>query len=275
MQIADVQAGMTVLEVGPGKGIITRELAKRVGRGGRVVAAELDGRLAAELRKKFSTTPQIEVVQQNILQFDLQKLGDDYHIVSNVPFNITADLLPYLLNPSSGARTAHLILQRDALTGRNKSGQETETFKSLLIKPLYTIAVAHRFSKTDFSPKPSVETALFAFERRTTPLIAKTQYDVYADFLAFVSKDRVGEGAWRKLFGQRQLMAQLPLQHGRGLKSQSIDGILAAFTLFAKLKFKKQKIVSGALKRLREEQQRRLQISRAGGHHRSRRRPRT
>lgn len=267
VRLAEIKSGMTVLEIGPGKGIITRVLAKAVGENGRVVAVELDGRLSAELQKSFHTSPSIQIVHQNILKFDLAMLGERYHIVSNIPFNITSDLLTFLLNPTSGAATAHLILQRDTLIGTNKGGHDTETFKSLLIKPLYTIEAVHQFARTDFTPKPTVETALFAFERRAEPLVA--QYDLYADFLAFVSKDRVGEGAWRKLFSKRQLAAQSTLQQGRGLKSQSLTGVLAAF---ADLHTAKQKIVRGAMRQLREEQKRHTKINRAGGHHRSKRR---
>lgn len=268
VQIAAIERGMTVLEVGPGKGIITRELAKRVGMTGRVVAVELDGRLSAEIRQKFQSTPQIEIVNQDILQFNLSTLSQPYHIVSNIPFNITSDLLSHLLNLTTGATSAHLILQRDTLIGTNKVGAETETFKSLLIKPLYEIAAVHTFVRSDFSPQPSVETALFAFKRRAEGLVSAEKYPLYADFLAFISKDRVGEGAWRKLFSKRQLAQLTNLQHGRGLKSQSLTGILAAFD---QLPTAKQPVITGAMHQLRTEQQRREKINRAGGHHRSKR----
>ncbi len=269
VDLAEIGAGMTVLEIGPGKGIITRELGKRVGETGRVVAVELDAELSAELRTKFRASPQVTIVQQDILQFDRQRLGQNYHVVSNIPFNITSDLLTFLLNLTNGATTAHLILQRDAIVGQDKGGNATETFKSLLIKPLYAVAIAHDFSKADFSPRPSVETALFAFKQLAEPLIDVADYALYADFLAFVSKDRVGEGAWRKLFSKRQLAALPAVAHGRGLKSQSFDGMVGAFELFLNANKSKHKIVAGMLHQLRDEQQRRLKINRAGGHHRS------
>jgi hypothetical protein len=107
--------------------------------------------------------------------------------------------------------------------------------------------------------------------RRPEPLIDPAHYDLYGDFLAFVSKDRVGEGAWRKLFSKRALAAQTALQAGRGLKSQRLDGILTTFGAFTQLDRSRQVVVSGAMRQLRDEQQRRLTINRAGGHHRSKR----
>ncbi|PJF21044.1 MAG: 16S rRNA (adenine(1518)-N(6)/adenine(1519)-N(6))-dimethyltransferase RsmA, partial [Phototrophicales bacterium] len=89
-QLADI-----VLEIGPGEGIITRELVKRVKH---VVAVELDAKLAQQLRD----IPGVQVVQGDILQYDLTNLSAGYSVFSNVPFNITSDLLEYILNPQTG-----------------------------------------------------------------------------------------------------------------------------------------------------------------------------
>ncbi|PJF21799.1 MAG: hypothetical protein CUN56_09225, partial [Phototrophicales bacterium] len=148
--------------------------------------------------------------------------------------------------------------------------QNGETFKSLLIKPLYTLTVAHTFSRGDFKPQPSVDTALFAFDKRPTPLIASQHYAIYKDFLAFVSKDRVGEGAWKKLFSKTQLHRLEHLVMGRGLKSQTLEGILDAFDTFMRLNQDKINIIQGAMSRLRAEQRRRDMLNQSGGHRRPR-----
>lgn len=272
VHLAKIEPGSTLLEIGPGKGIITAELARRVTAGGRVVAVELDANLVEELSRKFEHIPQVEILNENILQFGLERMGGAYDLFSNVPFNITSRLLEFLFNPSTGPDKAHLILQQDAIVGKNKEGSETETFKSMLIKPLYRVRVRHRFFKSDFRPRPSVETALFSFEKRATPLIDVARYELYKDFLAFVSKDRVGEGAWLKLFSKRQikrLVSQSGLMPNRGLKSQTVEAVVAAFDLFAALGGAKQKRVLGAMRMLRDEQSRMTEIAQAGGHHRS------
>jgi hypothetical protein len=184
-------------------------------------------------------------------------------------------LLEYLFDASVGPSSAHLILQTDTLLGAGERGLILETFKSLLIKPLYTIAVQHSFKRSDFSPSPNVDTALFRFERRQSPLIDPVQYDLYKDFLAFISKDRVGEGVWLRVFSRGQLQKQAKqagLILGRGIKMQSIGAIIAVFKMFAMGDKAKHVIVNGAMAALRTEQTRREQINRAGGH---RRPPRT
>src|SRR5690349_7736615 len=61
---ADLAPDDTVLEVGPGLGVLTWELLRRAGR---VVAVELDRRLAARLREEFAGAPNLAVVQADIL----------------------------------------------------------------------------------------------------------------------------------------------------------------------------------------------------------------
>jgi len=270
--LADLQHGDTVLEIGPGKGIITRQLAEAVGAEGRVVAVELDGRLATALAESLHTTPQVEVVTMDILRFPLHELPENYVVFSNIPFNITSDLLEYLFDPAVNPAQAHLILQQDSMIGVTERGATAETFKSMMIHPLYRVELAHPFAKSDFIPPPGVETGLFAFSRRATPLIDPADYDLYKDFLALVSKDRVGEGLWRKLFSKVQmdkLTETAGLVSGRGLKSQSAAGIIAAFEIFTREGRSRQDLARGAMAALRDEQARREDINRAGGHRRS------
>lgn len=181
-------------------------------------------------------------------------------------------MLEWLFNPETGPASAHLILQREALIERNKAGYTTETFKSLMIKPFYTVEAVHEFSRADFVPQPQVDTALFAFQRRDTPLIDDSSYALYMDFLAFVSKDRVGEGVWLKLFSKghlKQIADKHQLVYGRGLRTQSIEAITQAFHAFTQFEPSIQQRVQGAMQALREEQQHRERINKAGGHHRS------
>jgi len=266
---ANIQAGDTVVDIGAGKGIISAELANVVGTQGKVIGMELDKTLFAQLEKQFSDQPQVEVVCADVLAFEFGEIGR-YKVLANIPFSITSPLLEKLLTPDTGPLTAHLILQQNVLIGRDKKGRQTETFKSLLFAPFYDMTLTHTLSRSDFEPRPSVETALFGFTQRDTPLIKPSQFDLYKNFLAFVSRDRVGEGAWLKLFSKKQLKrlsAETELVLGRGLKSQSIEGIVAAFKLFSLSD--KQKTVADAMSKLRLEQQRRERINQKDGHRRA------
>ncbi|GEM_PF-1511871 len=271
VRLAGLRDGDTVLEIGPGKGIITRRLAEAVGAEGHVIAVELDASLAETLALLLRPMTQVEIINGDILRFPLADLPEDYVVFSNIPFNITSDLLEYLFDPAINPAQAHLILQKDSLVALNEQGEDVETFKSLMIHPLYEVEVAHPFLKSDFIPQPGVVTALFAFTRRSNPLIAPADYALYKDFLAMASKDRVGEGVWRKLFSKLQL-AKLTdgtgLVAGRGLKSQSAEAMLGAFGAFTHEGRSRHELVNGAMAALREEQARRDGLNRAGGHRR-------
>ncbi len=267
--LADIEPDTAVLEIGPGTGIITAELLRRVGPDGQLTAVELDPQLIPPLRTKFADQPQLRLIHADILRFDLGQLPAPYTVFANIPFSITSDLLEHLFTPPTGPTAAHLILQTDTLIATNQHGMRGETLKSLLIQPLYTIKPVHHFAHTDFRPAPAVATALFAFVQRPEPLFDPALYPLYCDFLAFVAPDRAGEGAWRQLFSPKQtsiLASQTELVLNRGIKMQSVAGITAAFETFVRLCGNKHGRVSGAFSQLRETQARTTQHNQRHGH---------
>ena len=83
----------TVIEIGPGHGAITSLLAARCRR---LIAIELDSALATELRFRFRTEPQVEIVEADVLEADLAALvpqGESADVVGNLPYYITSPIL--------------------------------------------------------------------------------------------------------------------------------------------------------------------------------------
>jgi 16S rRNA A1518/A1519 N6-dimethyltransferase RsmA/KsgA/DIM1 with predicted DNA glycosylase/AP lyase activity len=230
----------------------------------------LDTQLATDLQLRYQDTPQVTILNQDALTYSLPQLPQPYYVFANVPFSITARLFEWLFDPATGPQIAHLILQQETITEMSKNHRPQATFKSLLLQPWYEIKLVHRFAKTDFSPAPSVNTALFRFTRRSQSLIPEVQYSAFQDFLAFISHDRVGEGAWLKLFTKKQLPSiatQTKLQIGRGLKSQSLESLIAIYQALLTIQPDYQRYTQGALKVLRREQTETLSRNLAGGHH--------
>jgi len=109
-----------VLEVGPGKGILTAELLKKAKK---VIAVEKDEELVGFLCDKFKNNPRLEIIQGDILdpeifnfQFSIfKKLSNDsifkYKIVANIPYYITSHLLrTFLENPPNGGQPSLMVL---------------------------------------------------------------------------------------------------------------------------------------------------------------------
>lgn len=83
VSFADFRESRLVLEIGPGKGIITDELIKWARR---VIVVEADRKLATSLQRKYVGRQGIQIVQEDILKYNLPR--EPFIIVSNIPFNI-------------------------------------------------------------------------------------------------------------------------------------------------------------------------------------------
>lgn len=113
----DVGPADTALEVGPGRGALTRLLA---GRAGRVVAVEKDGRLASTLEAAFRREgiTNVTIVHGDILQLlavrpDALGLPANYAVVANIPYYLTARLIRLLLTGRRPPQSAYLMVQKE------------------------------------------------------------------------------------------------------------------------------------------------------------------
>jgi 16S rRNA (adenine1518-N6/adenine1519-N6)-dimethyltransferase len=128
LQIVDALGDVsqsTVLEIGPGRGVLTSLLAKRVRR---LIAVELDRVLAAQLRLRFGMFPNVEVIEADILSIDFDSLfgpkpglrrpGIEFRpepakVIGNLPYFITSDILLRLFEYSKYFETIVILVQRE------------------------------------------------------------------------------------------------------------------------------------------------------------------
>src|SRR3989344_5448691 len=104
---ADLSSKDVVLEVGPGLGALTRELAWRVKK---VIAVEKDRVLAVFLAKEL---PGVDIVGQDILKFSLEALPPGYKVVASIPFAITAPLIRKFLEADNSPSLLVLLVQKE------------------------------------------------------------------------------------------------------------------------------------------------------------------
>ncbi len=101
---AELSKNDTVLEVGPGKGVLTEELVKYAGR---VIAVEKDKHLFEMLQEKFQGVKNLELINEDIFTYNLQ--ATNYKLIANIPYNITGQFFrKFLLPPPSSSL---LVLQ--------------------------------------------------------------------------------------------------------------------------------------------------------------------
>jgi len=170
-----------VLEIGPGKGIITEEIEKRCRK---IIAIEKDRKLYEFLKKKFEDKEKVKIVLGDFLDYHLPK--EQYKIFSNIPFNLTADIISKITSAKNCPEDAYLILQREAVKkfiGFPYS-KKTQMY-ALLLKPWFNIKVIYSFKRTDFEPVPQVNIALIHISKRKKPLIEKDHKKLYQDFIVY------------------------------------------------------------------------------------------
>ena len=153
------EPGDLVVDAGAGDGALTEALADI---GCNVIAVEKDERLYRLLARRFADRPNVACRHADILTFPLPVTP--YHVVSNVPYAITAALMRRLLHAARPPDSAALIVQREA--AEKFAGTPRETLFSLLRKPSYEIAIACIVPRRDFVPPPRVQSALLLLHRR-------------------------------------------------------------------------------------------------------------
>jgi 16S rRNA (adenine1518-N6/adenine1519-N6)-dimethyltransferase len=145
------------LEIGPGEGALTRPLAERAER---VVAVELDGRLARAL--SATAAPNVEVVEGDALKMNLRSLvPPGSRLVGNLPYYVSSPLLRRILDLHDQVRDAHVMLQEEvARRVASPPGSREYGILSILYALWANVDLPLRFPPGAFRPAPRVSSAL-------------------------------------------------------------------------------------------------------------------
>ncbi len=159
-----------VLEIGAGAGGRTGELARRCRR---VMAIEVDGTLLPLLRVALERYDNVELVHGDVLRLNLPELTaplGDFHIVANIPYYLTTELMTLLLSSAMPIRSINLMVQKEAAQ-RITAGPGEEGYGLLAVKAqyFYDPAVALDVPACMFTPPPKVDSAFVVMPRRQTP----------------------------------------------------------------------------------------------------------
>ena len=166
------QAGVTerdtVLEVGPGLGILTSELLRKARR---VVAVELDRSLIAHLETAFGDVPGFELVPGNALSLSTDELfppGEPFDVVANLPYSAGTAILRHLLEQPRKPRRLTVMLQKevaDRLTAQPPDMSVLGVATQFFAEPRLAFTVPPEV----FIPPPKVESAVVILEVRDEP----------------------------------------------------------------------------------------------------------
>ncbi len=162
-----------VLEIGPGIGVLTRELAQRAGR---VVAIELDDRLPPVLAETLAGQEQVKIVQGDCMKLDLHRLiaeefGDrPVAVCANLPYYITSPIIMNLLESRLPVTNITVMVQKEAAQrlcatpGTREAGAVTLAVQYYAeAETLFTV------SRGSFMPAPNVDSAVIRLSIRREP----------------------------------------------------------------------------------------------------------
>jgi 23S rRNA (adenine-N6)-dimethyltransferase len=173
-----------VYEIGPGRGIITAELAQIAYK---VIAIEKDRTLAQQLCQRFQDVDNVQIIANDFLMYHIY--DREYKIFANIPYNITASIVRKIFYASPVPSEAYLIMQKEA--AEKFSGRPHETQFSVLGKPLFDIQIIRELRRTDFEPVPNADSVLLHIKKRPSALVRKEDAFLYRSFVCY------GFGRWK------------------------------------------------------------------------------
>ncbi len=176
---SNIKKSDTVLDIGAGSGVISSVLA---GRCAHVISYELDPRMATKLQDNVGKFENVQIVVADFLQANLPAYP--YKIFANIPFHLSSPILKKLTESPQRPRAIYLIVQKQFA---NKLLIDKPGFTGMLgaqIAPLYTAKIRKPLQKSDFFPRPAVDTVLLELKLKPEQLIPENRLQEYRDFVA-------------------------------------------------------------------------------------------
>lgn len=184
VETAGIDENTDVIEVGPGIGALTEQLARNAAQ---VLAFEIDDRLLPVLQDTLAPYPNVTVVHQDVLEADLVKTTGEVFtkdlpikVVANLPYYITTPIMMHFLESDLPVAEMVVMMQRE-VADRISAAPGTKAYGSLTIAVQYYMEAKLAFivPKTVFVPQPNVDSAILKLTRRPTPAVAVTDEQAF------------------------------------------------------------------------------------------------
>jgi 16S rRNA (adenine1518-N6/adenine1519-N6)-dimethyltransferase len=212
IEAAELSSGDTVIEVGPGLGILTSELARHAGN---VIAVELDTELASLLQRRLASLPNLRVINADILKVKLSKLlggKSKYKVVANLPYYITSPVLRYFVEASPKPSLMVMMVQKE-VGEAIVAGPGDMSLLAVSLQVYSRARIVASVPAQSFYPQPKVDSVILRFDTLPEPAVK------VADMHAFFEVVKSGFSSPRKQLHNS-------LAHGLGMKPAEVAPFL-------------------------------------------------
>lgn len=164
----------TVYDIGAGSGVISSMLA---GVAAKVVAVEYDTKTADKLRRNMEPYENVTVVEGDIMK--LPAPHSEEKVFANIPFHLSSRIVRFLTEQHVPPASIYLIVQKQFAQKLVQNNRHFTGALGMMLGPVYDARILKVLERSDFMPRPNVDTVLIALERRTEPLLDSCDMDSY------------------------------------------------------------------------------------------------
>jgi len=194
---ADVSPTDTILEIGPGLGHLTRALARRAGR---VIAIEIDGKLATKLQDEFSSVSNVAIVQGNVLDARadewIERYGNQitgagkipapvnmpFKVVANLPYYITSAILRHLLQTANKPSVIVVMVQRE-VAQRMIAQPPAMNLLAIGVQFFARPRIVRTIAAGAFYPPPQVDSAVVRLDVFPEPRLGTSETEEFFEIV--------------------------------------------------------------------------------------------
>ena len=220
---ADLSPEDTVVEVGPGQGMLTRELVRKARI---VIAIEIDSRLAGSLAERLGNPPGLRVINEDAREVDLACIlegVDKYKVVANLPYYAANPILRHFIESPTRRPSMMVVMVQEEVATRMVAQKGRMSLLAVGVQLFGAPSIICRVPPSAFKPPPKVYSAVVRVDTFSHPAVELDDED---EFFGLV---RAGFFAPRK-----QLRNSLML--GRGISAYDVTSLLELAGLDPKLR---------------------------------------
>ena len=175
VKILDIKKNDSVLEIGPGDGLLTEKIFSKVKE---MAIVEIDPLLVKHLSIR-SDLAGIKIIHGDILMQDIHKIPikNPVRVIGNIPYNITSSIIFWLIEQLDYWEDVHIMLQKevaDRLTA--EVGTKQYSRLTVIVGVYINIELCFKIAPDVFYPKPKVDSAIVRFTKKETPIISDSEF---------------------------------------------------------------------------------------------------